>query len=161
MNLQNAVVSGLVAVIVVGWIMHRQTRWQSLDQSRLWRGPIILGLVGFLQMKSVVSGGLGVTAVALLTVSALLAGGIGLVMGLLSQVRSGAQGLEARTGMAGTLLWLVLMAMRIGVDVVAHLAGAAAVTSVGAILLTVALNRAGRAVVLARRAEQVHAVAAH
>ncbi|MFJ9364745.1 hypothetical protein ACIRRA_10055 [Nocardia sp. NPDC101769] len=162
MNLQNAVVDGAVAVLVIGWIMYRQTQWQVLDANRLWRGPIILGLVGFLLMKSVVTGGgLGVMSVALLAFSAALGVGIGVLMGVLSQVRRTAAGLEARTGWAGSLLWLVLLVARIGVDVVAHLAGAVAVTSVGAILLVVALNRAGRALVLARRAEQAHPVAAH
>ncbi|MTE15088.1 hypothetical protein [Nocardia aurantiaca] len=162
MNVQNAVVDGAVAALVIGWIMYRQTRWQELDANRLWRGPIILGLIGFVQMKSVVAGsGIGVMAVALLALSALLGIGIGVVMGLLSQVRAGASGLEARTGWAGTLLWVALLAVRIGVDVVAHLSGAVAVTSVGAILLVVALNRAGRALVLARRAEQLRIVAAH
>ncbi|GAB2516379.1 hypothetical protein [Nocardia heshunensis] len=162
MNLQNAVVEGLVAVLVIGWIMYRQTQWQALDQTRLWRGPIVLGLIGFLQMKSVLTGGgLGVLAVVLLALSAVLGLAFGLVMGQLSQVRVGAAGLEARTGWVGSLLWLVLLAVRIGIDVVAHANGAAVVTSIGAILLMVALNRAGRAVVLARRAEQAHAFAAH
>ncbi|MEC3918076.1 hypothetical protein [Nocardia sp. CDC160] len=162
MNLQNAVVEGLVAVLVIGWIMYRQTQWQVLDPTRLWRGPIILGLVGFLQMKSVLAGGSpSVTAVALLALSAALGLGFGLVMGLLSQVRTGAEGLEARTGWIGSALWIVLLAVRIGVDVVARMSGAEAVTSIGAILLVVALNRAGRALVLARRAEQARMVAAH
>ncbi|MVU77949.1 hypothetical protein GPX89_11915 [Nocardia sp. ET3-3] len=162
MNLQNAVVEGLVAVLVIGWIMFRQTQWQALDLTRLWRGPIILGVVGGLQMKSVLAGGgIGVLAVALLALSGVLAVGVGLVMGLLSQVRSTAQGLEARTGWAGTLLWFVLLAVRIGVDVVARASGAAVVTSVGAILVVVALNRAGRALVLARRAERALVGAAH
>ncbi|MGW4249241.1 hypothetical protein [Nocardia sp. NPDC004722] len=162
MNLQNAVVEGLVAVLVIGWIMYRQTRWQVLDQSKLWRGPIVLGVVGVLQMKSVLANGApSVLAVTLLALSAVLALAVGLVMGQLSQVRSGAAGLEARTGWTGSLLWLVLLAVRIGVDVVARANGAAVVTSVGAILLVVAVNRAGRAVVLARRAEQAHLLAAH
>ncbi|MEC3953370.1 hypothetical protein VMT65_10040 [Nocardia sp. CDC153] len=162
MNLQNAAVEGLVAVLVIGWIMYRQTRWQVLDPTRLWRGPIILGVVGFLQMKSVLAGGTpSVTAVALLALSAALGLGFGLVMGLLSQVRTGAEGLEARTGWIGSALWIVLLAVRIGVDVVARMAGAEAVTSIGAILLVVALNRVGRALVLARRAEQARMVAAH
>ncbi|MFF0612766.1 hypothetical protein ACFYUD_29290 [Nocardia tengchongensis] len=162
MDMQNALVEGLVAVLVVGWIMYRQTRWQALDPNRLWRGPIVLGLVGFLQMKSVAAGGgLGVTAVALLALSAVLGTGIGLVMGLLSQVRAGERGLEARTGWAGTLLWIVLLAVRIGVDLVARASGAQVVTSIGAILLVVAVNRAGRALVLTRRAERAGLVAAH
>ncbi|AYF74484.1 hypothetical protein D7D52_12125 [Nocardia yunnanensis] len=162
MNLQSAVVEVVVAVVVIGWIMYRQTRWQLLDAGRLWRGPIVLAVIGVVQMKSVLADGtLSVTAIALLAVSAVLAVAVGLAMGLLSQVRTGAPGLEARTGWVGSLLWLVLLAVRIGVDVCAHLAGAAVVTSVGAILLVVALNRAGRAVVLARRAEQARMVAAH
>ncbi|MEV6769101.1 hypothetical protein AB0N05_10800 [Nocardia sp. NPDC051030] len=162
MDLQNAVVEGVIAVLVIGWIMYRQTRWQVLDGTRMWRGPIILGVVGVVQAKSAFAGqGIGTVAIALLVLSAVLSVGVGAAMGRLSQLRWADGHWEARTGWIGSLLWLVLLAVRIGVDVLAHLAGAEVVASLGVILLIVAVNRAARTLVLARRAEQAQLIAAH
>ncbi|WP_327145721.1 hypothetical protein [Nocardia sp. NBC_01327] len=161
MNLQNAVVEGVIVVLVVGWIVYRQTQWQVLDPMRIWRGPIVLGVVGVLQMKTVLAGDtLGGTAVALLVLSAVLSLGVGLAMGAVSQVRWIDGQWQARTGWLGSALWLVLLAVRIGVEVCARSVGAGVVASVGAILLMLALNRAGRGVVLARRAGLSRMVAA-
>lgn len=161
MNMQNAVVEGLVIVVVVGWIMYRQTRWSLLDPQRLWRGPIILAVVGGLQLKSMADIQINGVAIAMLAITAVVSVGVGLAMGSLSELRWARDGIEARTGWLGSVLWLVLLVVRIGMDVVAHIEGAAVVTSVGVILLVVALNRVGRGLVLARRAEQMHLVAAH
>lgn len=161
MNLQNAVVEGAIIVLVVGWIMLRQTRWQDLNPMRMWRGPIILGVVGFVQLKSAIpAAGISAVVVALLAVSAVLSIAVGLAMGALSQVRRTGAGWQARTGWLGSALWLVLLAVRIGVDIGAKQLGADVVASVGAILIMLALNRAGRGVVLARRAAHPHLVTA-
>ncbi len=160
--MRNAVVEGVVIVAVVGWIMYRQTRWQELDSSRMWRGPIVLAVIGVFEAKSAVSeDGIGAVALGLLLVSAVVSLGVGVVMGQLSQVRLADGGWQARTGWTGSLLWIVLLAVRVGVDVVARVSGAEVVTSLGVILVLVALNRAGRTLVLARRAERARLVRAH
>ncbi|WP_330179938.1 hypothetical protein OHB26_26385 [Nocardia sp. NBC_01503] len=155
MNLQNTVVEGVIIVLVAGWIVYRQTRWQDLDPTRIWRGPIILGIIGFVRLRDAIpAAGIGAAAACLLALSAVLSIAVGLAMGALSQVRRAESGWQARTGLLGSLLWLVLLAVRIGIDLGAEQAGADMVVSLGAILLMLALNRAGRGVVLARRAGQ-------
>lgn len=153
----------VLVVLVIGWVVYRQTQWQALDHARLWRLPIILGIIGVLSLKSAV----GTTtvqpiSVVLLVVSAVLAAGVGLLMGTMSQVRRFEGRIEARTGVAGSMLWLVMLAVRIGVDVAGHVLNAGPlVTSAGAIMIFIALNRAGRTLILARRSEELRMVAAH
>lgn len=162
MSLQNAVLEGVIVVLVLGWIIYRQTRWQMLDTTRMWRGPIILAVIGVLTARSAVAGAsIGGLAVVLLVLEAVLSAGVGVGMGMLSQVRRVDGNLQARTGLAGSLLWFVMLAVRLGVDVWASASGAKIVASGGVILLMLALNRAGRTLVLLRRTGQPDRVGAH
>ncbi|WP_067893180.1 hypothetical protein [Nocardia vaccinii] len=155
MSLQNAVLEGVVVVLVLGWIVYRQTRWQVMDLTRVWRGPIILAVIGVLVSRSAVAGAsIGTRAVALLALEAVLSVGVGIGMGMLSQVRRVDGQLQARTGLVGSLLWFVMLAARLGVDVWASAGGAKIVASAGIILLMLALNRAGRTVMLLRRSRE-------
>jgi peptidoglycan/LPS O-acetylase OafA/YrhL len=145
----------VLVVAVLGWIVYRQTRWQVLDPARIWRMPIILAVVGLISLRSTPADGgtLDGVVVALLVGTGLLSIGVGALMGLMSQLRVADGRWQARTGWAGSLLWLVLIAVRIGVDVGASALGAKIVASTGVILLMVALNRIGRNLVLVRRAD--------
>jgi hypothetical protein len=151
-----------IAVLVVGWIIYRQTQWQALNPARIWRGPIIVAVIGAVSMKTALTGAtIGTTAVALLALEAVLAVAVGVGMGMLSQIRTVDGTLAARTGLIGSLLWFVMLALRLGVDVWASADGAKIVASTGVILLMLALNRAGRTAVLLRRAEQSRPLEAH
>ncbi|MQY19906.1 hypothetical protein [Nocardia macrotermitis] len=162
MNLQNAVLEGLLVVLVLGWIVYRQTRWQVVDLARVWRGPIILAVIGVVELRPAVTGAVvGGLAVGLLVLEAVLSVGVGVAMGTLSQIRRADGKLEARTGVAGSLLWFVMVAVRLGVDVWASASGAKIVASVGVILLMLALNRAGRTLILLQRTREPHQVGAH
>lgn len=161
MTSQNVLEIGL-AVLVLGWIIYRQTQWQALDRARVWRGPIILVVIGVVSLRTAASGAtLGTTAVALLVLEAVLAVAVGVGMGMLSQLRNVDGALAARTGLIGSLLWFVMLALRLGVDVWASMDGAKIVASTGVVLLMLALNRVGRTLVLLRRAERLLPVAAH
>ncbi|MFI5777875.1 hypothetical protein [Nocardia sp. NPDC051570] len=162
MSLQNAVLEGALVVVVLGWIVYRQSQWRLVDSARMWRGPIVLAVIGLVQMRTAFSGGsIGAVAVALLVLSAVLSLAVGVAMGWLSQIRRTDGQLWARTGLIGSALWFVLLAVRIGVDVWAHLLGATIVTAIGVILIMLALNRTGRTLMLMRRAEQFRPVGAH
>lgn len=151
-----------IAVLVVGWIIYRQTQWQTLNPARIWRGPIIVAVIGAVSLKTSLTGAtIGTTAVALLVLEAVLAVAVGVGMGMLSQIRTVGGTLAARTGLIGSLLWFVMLALRLGVDVWASADGAKIVASTGVILLMLALNRVGRTAVLLRRAEQVRPLEAH
>jgi hypothetical protein len=161
MNMQQAVLEGIVVVLVLGWIVYRQTRWQVLDPRRAWRGPIILAVIGVVEVRTSLTGAApGAAAVALLVLEAVSSVAVGVGMGLLSQFRWAEAGLEARTGLIGSLLWFVMLALRLGVDVWASADGAKIVVSGGMIVLMLALNRAGRTLVLLRRAQRVRPVTA-
>ncbi|MBU3063352.1 hypothetical protein KO481_17685 [Nocardia sp. NEAU-G5] len=161
MTSQNVLEIGL-AVLVLGWIVYRQTRWQTLERARIWRGPIILAVIGVVSMRTGLAGAaLGTTAVALLVLEAVLSLSVGVGMGMLSQIRNVDGSPAARTGLIGSLLWFVMLAVRVGVDVWATADGAKIVASTGVILLMLALNRAGRTAVLMRRADQLRPVGAH
>lgn len=149
-------------VAVLGWIVYRQTRWQVLDPARIWRMPVILAVIGLVSLRSAPADArsLDGVAVALLVGTGLLSLGVGALMGQLSQLRVAEGRWEARTGWAGSLLWLVLIVVRVGVDAGASALGAKIVTSTGVILLMVALNRVGRTLVLVRRADVRRSVGA-
>lgn len=68
--------------------------------------------------------------------------------------------LETRTGWLGLVLWIALIAVRIGVDVVASNMGAVLVTATGVILLMIAANRVARVFVFAARVQTCDAVTA-
>jgi hypothetical protein len=68
---------------------------------------------------------------------------------------------ESRTGALGAALWIVLIALRVGIEfAVAHYYPSALLASTGTILLVVAANRAARAFVVLNRMERKPLVAA-
>ncbi|RMI33236.1 hypothetical protein [Nocardia stercoris] len=144
--------AALVVVLVLGWVVYRQTRWQVLDQARIWRGPVLFAVLGVVAARDSLHD-VGPVDLVAFAVQATLSLVVGALMGRLSQLRPVAGGLEARTGLAGSALWLLLIVVRVALDSGARAMGATAVTSVGVILLLLAVNRAGRIGVLVRRAE--------
>ncbi|KAA0021196.1 hypothetical protein [Antrihabitans cavernicola] len=150
----------VIAVLVLGYIMWRQTQWRVVDHGKMWRLPIILGIIGVVAIGQSDTAAAGFTplAIAVLVVEGALAVIVGVWMGGLSQFARNEHGdLVARTGAAGSMLWLLLIAVRIALDVAAVNMGAKVVASGGVILLMLALNRLGRTAVLARRAETLPA----
>jgi len=169
----------VLGVALLCWIGYRQLTWTAVAPERMWRMPAILAIVGVVTLfqsgaGDTISGGdLGVLAIE--TVVSL---GLGAVMGLMAHFRPiGEQTLaafhakdrgrsltvptiETRTGWAGLALWLVLIAVRIGGEAYAHATHSTLLMSTGVILLTVALNRAIRIVVITQRAARFVPVAA-
>ncbi|HET6824656.1 MAG TPA: hypothetical protein VFH64_01920 [Amnibacterium sp.] len=150
-----------IGVIVL--ICVRQLSWTAVRPSRMWRLPLVLGVIGVFSLLRGSPRALSGADVALLLVEAVVALGTGALMGRITvfrpiaaapaSLRPGepAPSLECRTGWTGVALWAVLIAARIGVAVVGHRFGAVAVESTGVVLLVIALNRVARvAVVLAR-----------
>jgi hypothetical protein len=85
-------------------------------------------------------------------------------VGYSGQARSGSARatatLETRTGWVGMILWFVLIAVRVGMDVLASNMGDKLATSTGIILILLAANRIARVGVLAYRLERRPQVAA-
>jgi hypothetical protein len=166
----------LIAIAVLCWIIYRQFTWQLASPSRLWRMPAIIAIVGVVmlaQTKSLTA----VKPVDLLILAAelVLALAIGALMGSLAKFRTRAQRAsdirqrsgvpvefdpsttvtETRTGAFGSALWLVMIAIRVGIELLTvHYFPSALLASTGTILLVIAANRAARALVVSVRMER-------
>ncbi|WP_051142753.1 hypothetical protein [Gryllotalpicola ginsengisoli] len=167
----------LLGLAAIAWICYRQMTWRPVDPARMWRGPLIFGVIG---AGTIVTGSkqlvLGPVDIATLAIELTLSLAIGAVMGAIAHFRrlspqavaayeakrvDGGRGgthgpveYESRTGWLGLVLWFVLIAVRIGVDVFAQHLGAAAALSSGVILLVLAANRAARTAVFAYRLDR-------
>lgn len=146
----------VIGLALVGFLAYRQATWQYLDPARVWRTPLVLGVVGIVVLAQSAA---AVTTldVLFLGIEALVSVAAGLAMGGMTRFRTAgapdAEGrtLQARTGWAGAGLWLLLIVVRVGLDVLGGHLGAHLLTSTGAILLVLALNRAARALVVDQR----------
>jgi hypothetical protein len=150
MDLQS-IVTPLIALIVIGVVVARQLRWRDFDPARVLRLPIVLGGVGLVMLAD--QHGAVVTTVdaTLLVVELLMSIGIGAAMGRLALFRAdpnGSGAIQSRTGWTGASLWAVLIAVRIGFDVVGSALGAQLLTRTGVILVLLAASRATAALVI-------------
>jgi hypothetical protein len=157
-----------LGIALLAYVSRRQLRWRPVDTTRIWRMPLVLGVVGLFATGR--HAGVTTVDLAILVLSGVLAVGSGFTMGSLTRfrpitgthtpLRNGVRPtLESRVGWAGVGLWAGLIAGRIGLDVVGLHFGAALATSTGAILLSLALNRAARALVFSARLDR-HVTAA-
>ncbi|MFT4216181.1 MAG: hypothetical protein QM619_03225 [Micropruina sp.] len=160
MNLNVLGSIGLGLLILV-WVGYRQTTWRVVEP-RMWRLPLILGLVGIV---SLVGSGehLGGIDLAALAIEIVVSAATGAWMGVLARFRPLAPAdattarWETRTGWWGLALWLLVVAVRVGIDIVAVQWGAQLVTSTGVILLMLAANRLIRVGVILSRTERLDA----
>jgi hypothetical protein len=172
-NLQY-ILDGVLIVAAVAFICYRQMTWRPVDPARLWRMPLIMGVVG---AGIIVTGDkgveLGTADIAALALELVVSLGIGALMGAIAHFRpmspearaayaakrgDGADAsvvrYQSRTGWVGLALWVVMIGVRVGLDLAAQHFGAHALTSTGVILLVIAANRAARAAVFAYRIDQ-------
>jgi hypothetical protein len=166
----------VIALAVLCWIIYRQFTWQLVSPSRLWRMPAVIAIIGVIMLaetKSLTS----VKPIDLLILAGelVLALGLGAIMGTLARFRTRGQRAsdirqrsgvpvdfdpsitvtESRTGALGAALWVILIAVRVGIELLtAHYFPSALLASTGTILLVVAANRAARALVITMRMER-------
>jgi hypothetical protein len=169
--------NAVIGVAVIVWICYRQMTWRVVDPARMWRGPLIFAVIG---AGIIVTGSKNVSLhpidIALLAVELVISLGTGAAMGAIAHFRrlgaeraaayeanrrgsrSGAPlapvEYESRTSWVGVVLWIVMIAVRVGLELVGQHLGAHAAASGGIILLVLAANRAARVGVLAWRLEQ-------
>jgi hypothetical protein len=166
----------LIALALVAWIMYRQFTWQLVSLAKLWKMPVIVAAVGIImlaQSKSLTA--ITPIDIGILAVELIISLGLGAAMGSMARFRTRPQTaadvssrrnpsaafnpavtvIESRTGALGAALWLVLIAIRIGIEIaVNHYFHSAFLSSTGTILLVVAGNRVARALVVAGRMER-------
>ncbi|WP_223691884.1 hypothetical protein [Leifsonia poae] len=164
--------NALLILVLIGWIGVRQMTWRPVSISRMWRMPAIMGIVGVvLLVQTVKPTTLTPLDLSVLVVELMISLGIGAWMGAIAHFRRLPQPLvlekdrgiatyESRTGAWGLVLWVLVIVVRVGIDVVAGMAGSHLASSTGIILLMLAANRAARTLVFASRLERHAAVAA-
>jgi hypothetical protein len=172
----------VVGLALVAWISYRQLTWTPVIPERMWRMPALLAVVGVVVLLQGKITQITGTDVAILAIETVISLGLGAAMGLLAHFRpmpedalqkwsaanaasrrphtGAAPILETRNGWFGMALWLVLIAIRVGGEVYAHANGSALLASTGVILLTVALNRGMRILVITQRAQRHPAMVA-
>lgn len=173
------VTNAIVIVALVAFVGYRQMTWRAVDPGRMWRLPAILAIVGLVTLGSMTKvATLTGTDIAVLCGELVISLALGAAMGAIARFRPmTADGirlyrdahandrrpsmapvtLETRTGWVGLALWVVLIAVRIGIDALANLAGSHLAASTGVILLMVAANRLARVGVILYRAGRVPA----
>lgn len=153
----------VLIVVLIGWFGYRQSTWRPVDVGRMVRIPLILGAIGILALGGQAGGpasSLGPTDVVVVLLEVAVSLGVGAWMGAIAHLRPASGGVrsaawESRTGAAGLVLWGLVVALRIGVDAFGAQLGLAITASTGVILLTLAANRLGRVLLLARRVDQI------
>jgi hypothetical protein len=170
----------VLIVLVVGWICYRQTQWQPVVISKMWRSALLFAVIGLVQIGGTASlPAVSGFDLAVMAVEIVIALGVGAIMGWIAHFRpvseqtlaawsaksGGRPGavvpvVESRTGWWGIGLWVVFIAVRVGMDFWAGAAGSQLAVTVGAILIVVAANRAARTVVFMARIERMRVVAA-
>lgn len=152
----NNLLTAVLVLAVLGWIIYRQNQWRPFDPTRMWRGPLVLGIVGVVLLGSADNApAMHTVDIALLVFEGVLGLAVGALMGVLTKFARQDGQLVVRTGAVASALWVVLIAARIGVDVVAVDIGAQAVVSAGAIIVLLAVNRLGRMLVISARAQRL------
>jgi len=173
------VVNAVLIIALVGWIAYRQLTWRPIDPGRMWRMPAILAIVGLVTISSMTKVHL-LTAVdiAVLLIEIVISLGLGALMGAIAVIRPMSDTaidayaahqrdrdrgrrplsvvtLETRTGWFGLALWVLLIAVRVGIDALATMAGSELAASTGVILIMVAANRAARVAMIAHKSSSL------
>lgn len=163
MSLQPFAIAAL-ALLVVALLVLRQLRWTRFDGNRVLRLPIVLGALGLLEIAtSTTTVRLEPVDVLVLAAEVAVALGVGAAMGVRTVFRPSptAPGVwEARTGVAGAALWLVIVAMRVAVTLAGPTIGVHAAATAGVSLLVLAAARGATALIARSRAPQTAPVSA-
>jgi hypothetical protein len=172
MSIQN-LANIAIGILLLGYIITKQLTWQPVQIARMWRMPAILAVIGVIILAQSKSGPITTFDIGVLLVELVISLAVGGVMGMIATFRplsdaakktlaGGRRGVvadfETRTGWLGVVLWVVLIAVRIGIDVWAASAGSVLITSVGMILLMVAANRVARVALFASRVNKYEQV---
>ena len=176
------IAEAILGVLLVVYVIWRQMNWTAVDIARMWRMPLLFGLIGLVTLVSTGSQ-LTVTAVdlGLLAIEGAVAIVTGALMGFIAvfrpigekslvawRARAARRGrdagpepeVESRTGWVGVVLWVVLIAVRVGLGFWGHSMGSAIAESSGVILLVLAVNRIARTFVFSMRHDRHRALAA-
>lgn len=171
----------LLILVLVGWFAARQLQWRPVLGGRDWRFPALAAVIGAaLLAKSLDGQAIGPIDVAAFVTELVIALGLGAAMGAIAHIRPisrdagtapaaggsaraaarAAAVFESRTSPWGLSLWVVLIAVRIGLSFLFESLGSHLGVSTGLIVLVLAANRAARTLVLHARLDGARRAAA-
>jgi hypothetical protein len=141
----------IIGVVVVGFIIYRQLERREIEGRRLVVLPLALALLGIFNLdKEPPASGAAVTALVASMTSAVV---FGLARGVSTRVWQDPDGLM-RQGTSITLgLWIISIALRIGIGAVAHRAGVSQSVTFGELPLFLGVTLAAQNVVIWMRAQ--------
>jgi len=143
----------VIGLGLIAYICSRQLSWRLVDPARMWKLPIVLGVVGAVSVAKQTTA-IHPVDVVILGLSAVFALASGTIMGRIARFRPSPANpgmVESRTGWLGVAIWIGLIAVRVALDVAGHRMGSEVAVSTGTILLVLALNRAASALVVSAR----------
>ena len=149
--------NAVFGLAVIAFLVSRQLRWSAFEPAKALKLPLILAVVGFWLLRSEVST-ISTVDITFLLIELAISLAVGAGMGRLTSFRTDParpHELQARTGGAGVALWVVLIALRVGLDLLGSALGAQVVTATGVILILLAATRASSALVARTRAPQL------
>lgn len=147
-----------LAILVIALLIQRQLRWTRFDAGRVLRLPIILAALGALEVATTSTTTAPAPAdLTLLAAELVVALAVGAGMGRLTEFRlsPASNGTwQTRTGLLGAALWLVLVAVRVGLSAAGPVLGAHAAASTGVVLVVLAVTRGTAGLIARARAPQ-------
>jgi len=146
-----SVLEVLAVIGIIGYIIVRQVQGEPLRGKRAVLLPVILTVVGFLNLRD---GGTHLTGadIACLIIGVAGSAAIGLAFGAITRLRDRGGYLWAQLPLWGLWLWAALVAWRVLVMVVATGMHAHVAASTATLLLSLGANRVAQAAVIAGRA---------
>jgi hypothetical protein len=142
-----------VAVVLIGFITYRQTRWQPVRLAKLLKMPLIFAVIGLALLSQSakqlpVGWHFDALDLVLIGVELLLGLSVGWLMGRLTQIQTIEGVVSSRLAGAGVAVWVAFIALRIGLSIAASALSAPLAALPATILLMVAAIKVAQAVVM-------------
>jgi hypothetical protein len=146
-----SVLEVLAVIGIIGYIIVRQVQGEPLRGKRAVLLPVILTVIGFLNLRG---GGTRLTGadIACLLIGTAGSAAIGLAFGAITRLRDRDGYLWAQLPLWGLWLWAALVAWRVLVMVLATGMHAHVAASTATLLLSLGINRVAQAAVIVPRA---------
>ena len=140
----------LAVIAVVAFVIVRQLKGEPIRGKRLIVLPAVLALIGIVDLTNAGQHPAAID-IFFISVSALIAAGIGVGQGLMMHLEPRLGALWGKMPARSLWLWAALIATRVGLNVIASAAHAHVAASTASILLVLGVNRLAQAAVVTAR----------
>lgn len=142
----------VIVVAVIVWVIGRQLRGEPIRGKRLIVLPMVLTIIGAVDLANDHSHPAHALDIVLVGASVVIAIVIGAAQGAMMRLENRGGALWGQLPVAGVGLWVAFILTRVGIEVGAHAAGAQLAASTAPLLLVLGINRLTQAGVIALRA---------